>query len=168
MPTTMASSDMRSRVYMTVKVRHTSAASQSAFTRGGGAVGLKAVSEQSYIAAKLAMARQDRQNERGPPVGGPPGDLRSRYCFGADEELSEPEDFDDFLWLWCFLWLLLFAGADALLSDAGGVVSAASTGPARNNRLRTGTIFLNIESLQGELSDDTVATLLDTHCQCRL
>ena len=89
------------------------------------------------------------------------------YYFGA-EELSEPEDFDDFLWL-CFLWLLLFAfGADALWSDDGGVVSAASTGPARNNRLRTGTSFLNIESLQGELSDDTRATLLDSQRRCRL
>jgi hypothetical protein len=38
------------------------------------------------------------------------------------------------------------------VSVDGGVVSAANTGPASNNRLRTGTSFLNIECLQGRLS----------------
>jgi len=50
MPTTIASNDMRSRVYMAVKVTHTSAASQSAFVGVCSAHALKGVSEQSYIA----------------------------------------------------------------------------------------------------------------------
>lgn len=103
--------------------------------------------------------------QRGPPARRASSTVRASYCFGA-ELLSESLDFDDFLWL-CFLWVL-FAGADELLPEAGGVVSAASTGPARNNRLRTGTSFLNIESLQGELSNDTVATLLEPYGPCRL
>ena len=55
----------------------------------------------------------------------------------------------DFLedFLWCdFLWPLLdLAGADAEESCAGGVVSAARTGPAASvSRQTTGTSFLNI------------------------
>ena len=69
---------------------------------------------------------------------------KSSSYLGADEDES-PVDFFDFL-LWCaFLCVELLAGADELLSEAGGVVSAASTGPASRSRLRTGTIFLNIE-----------------------
>jgi len=50
MPTTMASSDMRSRVYMAVKLAQPRAVSQSVFVRVCGAHALKGVSEQSYIA----------------------------------------------------------------------------------------------------------------------
>jgi len=65
---------------------------------------------------------------------------------GAVESLLV-DFFEDFLW--CdFLWLLLdLAGADAEVS-AGGVVSAASTGPAASvSRHTTGTSFLNIDRL---------------------
>src|ERR1700738_2933557 len=50
--------------------------------------------------------------------------------------------------LWGFvLWgfLVLAAAAEADGSAAGGVASAASTGPARRIKLRTGTTCLNIE-----------------------
>jgi hypothetical protein len=66
---------------------------------------------------------------------------------GADESLLLVDFFVDFLW--CFLWVVdLAAGADAEESDAGGVVSAARTGPAASvNRQTTGTSFLNIDRL---------------------
>jgi hypothetical protein len=67
------------------------------------------------------------------------------YFFGAEEESLLVFDLDFFLWL-CFLWD--FAGADADVSDDGGVVSAANTGPAASrNTLTTGTSFLNIDRL---------------------
>lgn len=68
---------------------------------------------------------------------------------GADESLLVLLDFFDFLWLLFFLWLVVdLAGADAEESDAGGVVSAARTGPAASvNRQTKGTSFLNIDRL---------------------
>jgi hypothetical protein len=72
--------------------------------------------------------------------------VRSVY-FGALESVLLVDDF--LLCLWCFLWLDDdLAGADAEESDAGGVVSAAMTGPAASSsRLTTGTSFLNIDRL---------------------
>lgn len=78
---------------------------------------------------------------------------RAAYFFGAEESLLLLElllDFFAFLWLLFFLPLCVvdFAGADDDVSDAGGVVSAARTGPAASvNRQTTGTSFLNIDRL---------------------
>jgi hypothetical protein len=70
----------------------------------------------------------------------------SAAYLGAVESLLVLDFFD---FLWCdFLWLVLdLAGADAEVS-AGGVVSAARTGPAASvSRQTTGTSFLNIDRL---------------------
>ena len=79
---------------------------------------------------------------------------RAAYFFGAEESpvllVLLLDFFEDFLWLLFFLplWVVDFAGADDDVSDDGGVVSAASTGPAASvNRQTTGTSFLNIDRL---------------------
>jgi hypothetical protein len=67
---------------------------------------------------------------------------------GVDESLLVLllDFFADFLW--CFLCVLLLVLDFADESDAGGVVSAARTGPAASvNRQTTGTSFLNIDRL---------------------
>jgi hypothetical protein len=70
------------------------------------------------------------------------------YFFGAEEASLLAPDLVFFLWA-CFF--VDFAGADADVSDDGGVVSAANTGPAASrNTLRTGTSFLNIDRLHCE------------------
>src|SRR5262249_29478779 len=131
MPTIIAISDVRSRVVMQAKVTHVAARGQSCLYRASCGARLNQLSEDSYKQrGPLARASQKLK-------------LAASY-FGADEEES-PVDFFDFL-LWCaFLCVELLAGADELLSEAGGVVSAANTGPASRSRLRSGTSFLNIE-----------------------
>jgi hypothetical protein len=68
---------------------------------------------------------------------------------GAEESVLLLVDFlEDFLW--CFLWVLVLVdlAVDAEESCAGGVVSAARTGPAASvSRQTTGTSFLNIDRL---------------------
>jgi hypothetical protein len=79
---------------------------------------------------------------------------RAAYFFGAEESplllVLLLDFFADFLWplFFLLLWVVDFAGADDDVSDAGDVVSAASTGPAASvNRQTTGTSFLNIDRL---------------------
>ena len=50
MPTTIASTDSKSRVYMAVKLPHANPPDQSSFNRARRTLALKYVSETSYIA----------------------------------------------------------------------------------------------------------------------